>query len=119
MGKWIGFLVSRLRGAIAVLLIAHGVLAACAPCPYRAENTREPSAAPHAAHGRSGHQASAEIPETCPYDLMHALFGVFKPAPRVVGRPTLSQPIVVSVAPVALQTRIDRSDPLVPPPRFT
>jgi hypothetical protein len=105
---------------IAVLLVLHGFLAGFAPCPYRsnlsiaiAGTGQEHPHTAHANHAGSGQQS--DMP--CPFDLMHALFGVFRAAPAPRARTTLASPLVITVSadPISPQWRFSRR--FDPPPR--
>lgn len=105
---------------IAMLLVLHGFLAGFAPCPYRS-NLSVVMAGSSQNHEHSAHQNHAgsnqQSAMPCPFDLMHALFGVFRAAPAPMARTTLASPLVITVSadPISPQWRFSRR--FDPPPR--
>lgn len=103
-----------------MLLVLHGFLAGYAPCPYRSDLSivmtgrgHEHAHAAHMNHAGSGQRS--DMP--CPFDLMHALYGVFRAAPAPMARTTLASPLVITVSadPLSPQWRFSRR--FDPPPR--
>jgi hypothetical protein len=120
MGEWLHFVQCQGRAWVAALLVMHGVLAAFAPCPYRPNLVVNTAAAatsdPHAHHAAPPADQTSD--GACPFELLHALYGLFRPAPLPTLRATLSAPLTLKVAgdpsgiSWLLTTRID------PPPRI-
>jgi len=79
---------------IAGLLMIHGFLAGFAPCPYRSDLSIVLAGNGHVHHTEAGHQS--DLP--CPFDLMHALYGVFHAAPPPSARATLVTALVIKVS---------------------
>lgn len=117
--------------AMAVFLLVHGALAALAPCPWLRDDQAADAVTliSHNAHRHKSEtdvdlelprelQASAPSPQSCPFDLMHALYGVLKPVPPSIHPVTLISAIMVSVVCPPLVSRVAVIERLDPPPRF-
>lgn len=105
---------------VVVLLAAHMLFAAFAPCPLRAMGPAAQPMSQRAAHPHAGHVHAAPTPERsepCPYALMHALFGVFKPARPSEPRQTCHQPLIMAVTTTSPRDRVALPISLDPPPR--
>jgi len=112
--------------------MTFGLLAVVAPCPWmpRSDATHLPAArvSGQALEGvgehpmtHSGHLAGATdvtpSEEACPYDLMHALYGVLKPAPASTRPATLTRALVVAVTNPSLIASAAVLEYTDPPPR--
>ena len=120
MGKKLVFLGTDGGAGLACLLALHVVLAGLGPCPYRESMFVSIGHAGHIHTGAASPQRAVAVPlnsAPCPYDLMHAMYGVFRAAPTTQARPTLLAPITfrLNADPRPLHWTLSRS--FDPPPR--
>lgn len=121
MGKLLGISWRDVAACLAGLIVLHGILATFAPCPYRDQMFVTVGHAEHEHHHTGNAVASDAIPldaPACPYQLMHAMYGVLQAAPAPTANTALLAPITIKLRVEAvspqrvLAYRIDR------PPRI-
>lgn len=121
MGRLIGISWRDVAACMVGLIVLHGILATLAPCPYRDQMFVTVGHAGHEHHAAASADASGTIPldaPACPYQMMHAMYGVLQAAPAPTANTPLLAPITIKLSVEAVNPQRVLSYRIDPPPRI-